>query len=176
MNFNQILADTLRFEGGETVDSGGVTNRGITQKTYDSYAASKGKPSKSVNELSFGDAKNLYYDEYFVKPKIDKIPSEKVAAITFDFGVNSGTVTAIKALQEAVGAKADGVIGKKTLASMDKYIAKYGEEALADAVMTKRENLMSNLIMQNPEKYGAYEKGWSNRTKALRQKYLLPNL
>lgn len=173
MNFPQILSETLKFEGGQANDSGGKTNAGVTQKTYDAYAAANKLPRKSVNDLSFGEVHDMYKDEFFQKPKFDKLP-EKVAGVMFDYGVNSGTGTATKDLQKIVGVKADGIIGKKTLSAMDKYIAKNGEDSLTDAVMTSRENLMTNLVTQDPVKYGAYEQGWSNRTQALRQKYLSP--
>jgi lysozyme family protein len=147
---------------------------GVTQKAYDAYTAQNKLPRKSVNDLSFGDAKDMYHSEYFTKPKFDKIPSEKVAAVLFDYGVNSGTGTAVKALQKIVGTKADGIIGNKTLKAVDKYIANNGEDGLVDAVMTNREKLLSDLVAEDPAKYGAYADGWANRTKALRGKYLPP--
>ena len=172
MNFNKMLSDTLKEEGGKTVDSGGVTNYGVTQGTYDAYAAEKKLPTKSVNDLSFGDTKDIYHEAFFKKPKLDTLPSEKVASALFDYGVNSGQGTAVKALQTVVGAKADGLLGKKTLKAVDKYIAKNGEDALTGAIIDHRENLMNSLIAQNPEKYGQYANGWANRIAGQRQKLL----
>ena len=174
MNFNKLLAETLGYEGGKTVDSGGVTNAGVTQGAMDAYAKENNIPTKSVNDLSFGDAKDIYYKDYFVKPKLDKIPSEKVAGVLFDFGVNSGQGTAVKALQKIVGAKPDGVIGNKTLKAVDKYIAKNGEDILTDEILNNREKLMTSLVVNNPAKYGKYVNGWANRIASQRQKYLPP--
>jgi len=175
MNFNKILADTLKEEGGKTVDSGGVTNYGVTQKVYDAYTAEKKLPNKSVNDLSFGDVKDVYHEAFFKKPKLDTLPSEKVASALFDYGVNSGQGTAVKALQTIVGAKADGILGNKTNKAVERYIAKNGEDALTSAILDNRENLLNSLVIKNPAKYGQYAEGWANRMARQRQKLLSPN-
>jgi lysozyme family protein len=163
MGFDQILTNTLKNEGGFTVDQGGRTNYGVTQKTYDGVAKELGLEHKDVTQLKYGDVRKVYESEFWKKPGISNLPSEKIQGIMFDWGVNSGTTTPIKKLQEIVGATPDGKMGKKTIAAVNKYIEIYGEDSLAFDVMNARLNFNQSLITKNPTKYGASEKGWDNR-------------
>lgn len=163
MGFDQILTNTLKNEGGVTTDTGGLTNYGVTQKTYDAVAPELGLDKKSVKDLKYGEVKKVYENEYYKKPAIDQLPSEKLQGIMFDWGVNAGTGTAIKNLQTIVGVKADGKMGKKTLAAVNDYVATHGEDSLAFDVMNARFKHYQSLIQSNPAKYGQYEQGWDNR-------------
>lgn len=171
MGFDAILTNTLGFEGGVTTDTGGLTNYGITQNTYNAVASELGLEKKSVKDLKYGEVRKVYENEYFKKPNIDKLPSEKIQAMMFDWGVNAGTGTAIRKLQELVGAKPDGKMGKKTLEAVNKYITEKGEDTLAFDVMNSRYQHYQNLIQSNPEKYAKYENGWMNRLNKLAEKY-----
>jgi lysozyme family protein len=172
MNFNQILSDTLGYEGGDTVDSGGTTSRGVTQGTYDSWAKMNKIPTKPVSELTYGDIYRFAKDEFFDKPKISKIAGDKIQPILFDFGYNASPKSAIQALQKIVGTKADGIIGDKTIKKVNSYISKNGEDSLVGALLDARQGYNDNLVLTNPAKYGQYEQGWTNRVEGLRKKYL----
>ena len=167
MDFDNILLNTLKNEGGVTTDTGGLTNYGITQDTYNSIAPSLGLGKKSVKDLKYGEVKTVYENEFYKKPAIDKLPSIKLQGIMFDWGVNAGTGTAIKKLQEIVGTKPDGKMGKKTLEAVNNYIAENGEESLAFDIMNSRFNHYKSLVESNPEKYGKYAQGWDNRLNAV---------
>ena len=171
MDFDHILTDTLKLEGGVTTDTGGLTNYGITQKTYNAVAPNLGLPKKSVKDLGYGEVKTIYENEFYKKPKYDLLPTYKIQGLMFDWGVNAGTGTATKKLQEIVGTKADGKFGKKTLEAVNKYIEEKGEQALAFEILSSRLNHYTELINSNPEKYGKYENGWINRINHLAQKY-----
>lgn len=171
MDFEPILTNTLKLEGGKTVDTGGVTNMGVTQSAFDAYAQENNIPVKSVNDLKLGDVSKFYEEKYWKQPKISELPSEKVAALVFDYGVNAGTGTAVKSLQKIVGSKSDGVIGKKTLAAVNEYIAKHGEQELAERIISDREDHYVNLVNSNPDKYGRYFNGWMNRITKLQKQY-----
>ena len=84
MGFDAILTNTLGYEGGVTTDTGGLTNYGITQNTYNAVASELGLETKSVKDLKYGEVRKIYENEYFKKPNIDKIPSEKVQTALFD--------------------------------------------------------------------------------------------
>lgn len=172
-DFKPILFNTLKLEGGETTDTGGHTNYGVTQKSFDAYASSNNLPSKNVSNLNFGDVKNFYETDYYKKPGIDLIPSQKVGGVVFDYGVNAGVGTAIKKLQEIVGAKVDGKLGKKTLSAIDSYIKQNGEDFLASQILNKRAEHYIQLANSNPDKYGRYLQGWMNRISAVKQMYNL---
>ena len=171
MPFEDILHTTLNLEGGETWDTGGHTNYGITQATYDAVAPTLGLPPKNVKDLNYGEVRKVYENEYYRKPKIDRLPTDRLQGIMFDWGVNAGTGTAIKKLQEIVGTKPDGIMGKKTLKAVNEYIAQKGENTLYFDIMGERVNHYNNLIASNPVKYGEYEQGWMNRINKLADKY-----
>ena len=171
MTFDQMLNTTLKLEGGVTTDTGGLTNYRVTQKTYDSVAPSLGLPKKSVKDLKYGEVRSVYENEFYKKPRIDQLPTEKIQGLMFDWGVNAGSGTAIKKLQEIVGAKADGKIGKKTIAAVNQYIQENGEDTLAFNILNSRLNHYTELVTSAPEKYGKYEQGWTNRINYLAERY-----
>ena len=172
-NFTPILHDTLNLEGGYTVDNGMPTNRGVKQDTYDDYAKRYKLPRKEVSELKYGDVVDFYKNDYWETPKINLLP-DKVSAVVFDYGVNAGTGKAIKDLQRVIGTKDDGIIGKKTLGSLNKYIEKFGEDELINNLIDERMQHYGNLVTKEPQKYGKYIDGWSNRINHLRVKYTTP--
>ena len=166
-----ILINTLQHEGGETWDTGGHTNYGVTQKTYDDYAKKSNIASKNVKDLNFGEVKSIYQQEYYTKPGFDKIGSNKVAGVLFDYGVNSGTGKAVKDLQTIVGVKADGKIGKQTLQAVDNFVNQYGEDFLAHQILNSRASNYIELANKDKNKYGKYLNGWMNRISKLKEQY-----
>lgn len=60
------------------------------------------------------------YQELYIKPFAD-IKDINLQHQLVDFGVTTGPQQAIKVLQQTLGLAADGVIGPKTLASIDSY-------------------------------------------------------
>lgn len=171
MDFDNILLNTLQLEGGYTEADGYPTNYGVRQDIYNAYTKENKLESKNVRDLTFGEVKNFYKDAYWDNPKISSLPSEKVSALVFDYGVNAGQGTAIKKLQEVIGTKADGIIGKKTRNAITKYIEKNGEENLVNELLLNRENHYTNLAISNPIKYGKNLQGWNNRISRLRELY-----
>ncbi|WDE03655.1 N-acetylmuramidase [Thalassomonas viridans] len=63
--------------------------------------------------------KALYEAHYWDKIRGDEITDQDIAESIFDFAVNAGPRTSAKLAQVAVGAKADGVIGPKTLKKLN---------------------------------------------------------
>ena len=64
--------------------------------------------------LTHDDVYPIYRDNYWDRLRADDLPSG-VDFCTFDWGVNSGTSRAAKALQRIVGVEQDGGIGPMTL-------------------------------------------------------------
>ena len=170
IDFQPILMNTLKLEGGYTVDNGKPTNYGVRQDVYDAYTKANKLPSKSVKELQFGDVKEFYKKEYFDKSAKD-LSSRSTKGLVFDYAVNAGVGKAVSDLQSIVGTKADGIIGKKTKVAVEKYIKKNGEDALRTELTNRRMQHYQNLLISNPEKYQKYEKGWFNRMENLLRTY-----
>lgn len=110
-------------------DKGGPTNFGITQAVARAHGY-KG----DIADLKREEAFDIYAKSYWTKPKLAKVAeiSEAVAWEVFDTGVNCGTGTGIKFLQQCLTAfngsgtlypdlVCDGVIGKKTLNALETY-------------------------------------------------------
>jgi lysozyme family protein len=173
MPFDQILNTTLKLEGGLNTKetNGGVSNYGITQQTYDAVAPQLGLSKKNVRDLGYKEVRSVYESEFYKKPKYDQIPYEKIQGLVFDWGVNAGTGLATRKLQEIVGTKADGKIGKNTLEALNKYVDKYGEDTLAIEILQKRLEHYNSLIASDPQKYGYWQEGWDNRLKYLADRY-----
>lgn len=62
-----------------------------------------------------GMVKRFYLNRFWLRMNLEQLPSP-LSALVFDFGVNSGSVTAVQRLQRILQVKEDGVIGAKTAA------------------------------------------------------------
>lgn len=114
--FRIALAHVLKHEGGfvnDPADPGGATNHGITIKTL---AAARGESVtvQDVRDLSRDEAETIYRERYWTPCRCDELPPA-LDLMVFDCAVNQGPGRAIRFLQEAVGVRADGVIGPVTL-------------------------------------------------------------
>lgn len=113
-SYQRSLVEVLKHEGGyvnHPKDPGGATNKGITQATYDAYLGPRRK--RSVLLITDVEVAAIYKSRYWDAVHGDELPAGLDYAV-FDFGVNSGPSRAIRYLQNAVGAKADGVWGPAT--------------------------------------------------------------
>lgn len=145
--FDKALKFTLQWEGGyvnNPNDSGGATNKGITQKTYDEFIKTHGThnihASTDVKNISAFEVSCIYKDMYWRKLNADSL-SPKLAIAAFDFAVNSGVTTA------------------------KDFLTKYPDvKSYVDA----REELLKKIGVG---KKSVFLKGWLNRINALR-KYL----
>ena len=90
--FEKALKFVLKWEGNyvhNKDDKGGATNKGITQTTYNSWLSSKGQNHKDVRNITDGEVREIYYNNYWLKAGCDKM-SEKFAILCFDTAVNMG--------------------------------------------------------------------------------------
>lgn len=110
--FDEIIERVLEHEGGYSnisEDLGGETKFGITKRFY---------PDLDIKNLTKADAIKIYYEDYWLKFKCDKIPA-KLRYIYFDMCVNMGKRTAVRILQRACIGKGkkialDGGLGSET--------------------------------------------------------------
>ena len=102
--FDLAILTVLRNEGGlveDPADPGGLTNYGISQKSY---------PSLDIRSLTRAQAMEIYLRDFW---KFDGILDQPIATKVFDATVNMGH-TAIKILQRILGVPDDGVYGPTT--------------------------------------------------------------
>ena len=95
--FLNALKFTLRWEGGYSNhpnDSGGSTNKGITQHTYNTYRRSAKKSTKSVKLITNEEVQYIYYTFYYLPSNAFNL-SNKLSVCVFDTAVHSGVKKAL---------------------------------------------------------------------------------
>ena len=115
-NFEQCMGWLLEHEGGyinHPSDPGGETNFGVTRAVYEQYAGRQVMDGE-MEGLTHDDVYPIYRENYWNRVRGDDLPSG-VDWSVFDWGVNSGTSRAAKALQRIAGVEQDGGIGPMTL-------------------------------------------------------------
>ncbi len=137
--FCLIMSYLFKAEGGYSnhkYDKGGVTNYGITQKTYDAFRKKKNLTSQSVVKITKDEAYNLYYEDFWCASGADKIENTALACVLFDACVNHGV-----ALGKSLYLKSDGNINTFLNLRREKY---------------------KNIVKNNPTQK-VFLKGWLNR-------------
>jgi lysozyme family protein len=115
-NFKECITRLLEHEGGfvnHPDDPGGITNHGVTKKVYEEWVERE-VSEQEMRDLTHEDVAPIYKNNYWDRLRADDLPSG-VDWSCFDWGVNSGTSRAAKALQRIVGVEQDGGIGPMTL-------------------------------------------------------------
>ena len=90
-----------------------MTNLGVTKKTWNHFYGDDISEERMRN-ITVDDVKPLYRTNRWDRCRCGDLPSGVDWAV-FDWAVNSGPGRATKALQRAVGAFEDGVVGPQTL-------------------------------------------------------------
>lgn len=117
-----FVIDALEGGGVVVLDSGGLTKWGISKKAH---------PDVDIENLTRDDAIEIYRRDYWDRLNLDRLPPS-LALLVFDCGVNMGVEQAAVFLQNLVYAKADGIIGDKTVTAVRNFSsselrARYGE-------------------------------------------------
>lgn len=171
IEFSNALAFILRpdIEGGnvkDPTDRGGETNLGISDRR-DGVADGKtdvngdGKPDTLIRDLTPGQAGQIYLRDYWQPARCDQW-SAGVSLFVFDAAVQHGVKKAIQLLQAAVGVKADGIVGPKTLNAV-KWA---NPEWLLSRCLVRRSRYYADIIKSSPSQ-GKYLNGWFNRLEKL---------
>lgn len=169
--FEKFIPKVLNIEGGlsfNKYDKGGATKFGISLAFLKANGIDINKDGKidqnDILALDVDRAKQLYYDYFYSKMKIDEIKDEKIAINVFDMGINSGIVPAVRLLQDTLnrhGAslKVDGIIGAKTLDAVNK-----AEGDINNTYCEERINYYETICLRDPSQR-VFLNGWKNRVK-----------
>jgi lysozyme family protein len=158
--FAEALPFILKEEGGyvnDPQDSGGATNRGITQKTYDAFRKSQGHEERSVQHLTKAETSKIYSD-IWTSCKASELPAG-LNVLHFDFAINAGNKQAAKILQRTVNVEEDGIIGPITMTKVKSSNA----EDLIYEYSELRKEFYRGLATARPKDL-KFLKGWLLRT------------
>lgn len=168
-----------KWEGGyvnDPNDRGGETNKGVTLATWKAagYDTSEkipvvtvsvyGKPktyrnvTKSLYEMTedqwIGIMKPMYWDKW----KADEIENQSIANLLVDWIWASG-IYGIKYPQQVLRVTADGIVGPKTLNTVNNYP---NQHELFNKLWLRRKEHFESIVRNNPDQR-KFLQGWLNR-------------
>jgi len=157
--FELAITFVLKWEGGyvnDPHDPGGETKFGISKRAY---------PNLDIKHLTLEQAKEIYFEDYWLKAKCDKIESlsQRLAFAHFNFSVNAGIRRAVKTLQEAIKRQqpeiiVDGIFGPKTYASLESSNVQFVYDTYFNVITKFYTNLVAKRISLRK-----FYRGWMNR-------------
>lgn len=169
--FEECLAFVLSVEGGyfddgPGGDTGGPTNHGVTQATYDLYRRLFSLPSQPVRQITPAEVREVYWTLYWNRARCSVL-APPLALCVFDAAVHHGPKKAVTMLQECVGAVPDGILGLKT------FHLVYDEDlvSLIDRYLSLRYHVLLD-ISRRPGQ-AQFRKGWTNRIRRLKAQALV---
>jgi lysozyme family protein len=118
-NFPRCLDIVLGYEGGyseEPGDPSGATQFGVTIGALRDFRQDTSLGVEDLKKLGRDEACEIYRTRYWNVLRCDDLPNG-VDLVVFDFAVDANAGRAARALQQVVGAEADGSIGDATLAA-----------------------------------------------------------
>ena len=163
-NFEQCMGWLLEHEGGyvnHPNDPGGETNLGVTRAVYEQYAGRQVMDGE-MEGLTHDDVYPIYKENYWDRVRGDDLPSGVDWAV-FDWGVNSGTSRAAKALQRIIGVEQDGGIGPMTLQA----VASVEPTEIIEQMHHMRDNFYRSL-----NTFDTFGRGWIRRNDETKEQAL----
>ena len=160
--FAAALKLVLAYEGGyvnDPRDLGGETNKGITQRTYDSFRLSQQLPKLTVKNITNAEVANIYYNQYWLAAGCNLMDT-KLALFVFDSAVNLGLTKVISYFQEIVGTK-EKTINAKMINDINYYIKKHSLEDLLFALLARRRASYVTFATKGSQR--VFLQGWLNR-------------
>lgn len=148
--FDTCFERLVGHEGGyvnHPNDPGGETNFGISKRSY---------PQEDIKGMTLERAKVIYKRDFWDKAKCSRLPTG-VDFDVFDTAVNSGVTRAAIFLQRAAEVIADGAIGPKTIAAVNR---------IPDAVIQARFNGERLDFMADLSTWPSFGRGWARRVAA----------
>lgn len=139
-------------EGGyadDPADAGGATKYGISSAAY---------PGLDVQHLTREEAAALYRRDYWEVGRCHQLPAP-IDLAHFDACVQHGPGTAARLLQEALGVKADGALGPRTLAAA---AAQAPHHYLLPDLLSRRAQLYHDLAKRKASQ-DRFLRGWMRR-------------
>lgn len=183
--FDEVVSKIFKWEGGVNSDrddpanSGkSVTNKGITQRTYDEFRRRHHLPPQSTLKVTHAEAKRIFYEQYWSRASCDRLP-HNIAKVQLDTAVNMGTERANRLLQRALvkmhgPVAVDGRLGPKTFAALrSAVVTEAQEKEFLTHYLNEREADYRRIAEQKNNK--KFLNGWLYRVEKLREATGLPS-
>ena len=163
-DINKLVPLIFKWEGNwsdNKNDKGGATNMGITLSTWKSQGYDKdGDGDIDINDLKLitkQDVVELLRKGYWNRWKADQIKNQSIANLLVDWVWNSG-IHGIKIPQRVLGVTVDGIVGIKTINTINKS----NPEVLFNKLKQARREFFIK-IAKNDKTQLVFLKGWLNR-------------
>ena len=166
--FNAAHAHVAKWESGyfdHPNDPGGVTNFGVSLMFLKGLGLLEGDIDGDGNidrddvlAVTKDTSKDLFKCHFWDRPGCASMPP-LVAVAYYDLAVNAGAGRSTRILQQALGVKADGIIGPLTREAL-RVCNQY---SLALSMLDYRARWYRRLAAQKPTSK-VFLKGWLNRT------------
>ncbi len=169
---DNLITEVMKAEGWDKytdhpADRGGPTKWGITLKAWSEWRGHD-VSAIEVKNITEAQARDFYEKLYVIGPRFNQLP-ERIVPLVVDCGVNHGVRRASKWVQQAIGAKADGFIGPKSIqAALD-----CNPIATHLLISASRIKLYGRLVSSDPTLKAAkragfrtqaeFSAGWNNR-------------
>ncbi len=146
-------------------DPGGLTNMGITQKTYDIYRAENKLPPNSVLKINKQERDEIIKNKYWNPIKGDQLP-RSIALVLADWKFNGGKP--VGAVQKILNLTPTGKMDENTIQAIWNYIENdpRKEYLLAKKLISSRQRYLESIkTIRNKKKVPLinYNRGWYNR-------------
>ena len=158
LDFQDMMKRILSHEGGYTInplDKGNWTRTGALKGTKYGISA-RSYPHLDIKNLTWDMACDIYYEDFFLTFMVS-VPTQSARFQLLDYAINSGVPRATKALQKAVGAKPDGILGPKT---------RFAAVSVDDTVITLRVLAYRLEFMASLPRWKTFGGGWARRIAA----------
>lgn len=156
----KIYAEKLKkLEGGfsnDPDDAGGATKCGVTLERFREEFG-KNKTIADLQAMTEAQWTRIMKGGYWDKCGGDSIKNQSIAEIFVDWCINSG-LSMIRKVQGIVGAKADGIVGPKTLNLINVKDAQW----LHYSIKSARAQFFADCVHNKASNVKFYE-GWMNR-------------
>ena len=170
--FERALQFVLKREGGyvdNPADTGGATNFGVIQRTYDQWRESRLEPPRPVKLIEQGEVAAIYEEDYWLRGECNLLLWPLNLA-HFDSYVQHRPKQSREMLQKAINHRAgtkltvDAMIGPKTVAASKRQ----DPVELARSLILERSWFYMGIVIRNRTQL-EFLKGWRVRMKKLLQ-------
>ena len=156
-SYKKLKPIVLKWEGGYVGNIDGMicTMKGVTLATFRNYFG-KNKTCKDLRNITDSQWDSIFIQKYWNRWSGDAIKNQSIANLLVDWLWTSGTY-GIKFPQRILGVKDDGVVGPKTIASINNYPNK---KELFQKLWNRRKKHFEDIAKNGKQKF---LKGWLNR-------------